>query len=639
MATLLPGLGGGTAGAQLQPGQLANSTTAPMAAQNVAAAAASGSIDTSPVMGKTGIAGTPGAQPGSSLPLPTVNPNVAFQNNVQAPASQTIQGGQGPTTNQPQPTVTQMLNTPAAPTTDLSKYGTQGTAAQPNNADIGKKINDAFNSVKDTPAPTDGAAARVAAADAMFKNAPETKPDPQAQFMDKYSNMNPVVKTMYDNINNLISSQSTRTSLVNEYTKLNTDMGLTADKLALVNINNIMKGTADDIRSEITKAGGFATESQVAALTGARNKVLINQASLLQDQITAKEDYVKQIMSLTQADYAEADKQVSEQIGLDEKVAEMQINLDNAAKDNYFKMLQFQQTADTAQTGQYDKNLTNLGGNYTAFASTIPDGMKPKVERLMGLAPGTLSNKDELAYLTASALKQQQLAQAGQKVQISLNNAGSLDQYRQALTDLAGARTLQAQANTVNSTIKSLYGTAASNPITAYRTASIWIGNVNAAYAKSIDPANANKGPSDLELIDAAVKLNNGGQQVTQVQVDALQKAIGWPGKITVEGGKVTGISGLLDTGTRTAIRDLATSNLVQKRIAAVDATTNINSALAQRGVSDSYSLPQLQAAMIPEGFINQGTAADGKTTVYLMPDKSIVDANGTKYDSEGNPI
>lgn len=633
---MLPGLGGGTGGVQLQPGQLANAAT-PANIQGSGKTALGTTIP--PLSG--------GAQPGATLPTPQMTNNLAPGGHTTALPGQNapagtpvLPGGVGPVTNQPAPTITQMMNTPQmnTPAEFAAKYGTAATTPDQTTA-TADKYNAAFNAVKNTAPPSNKGEALPAVTAAVAQNTPETTPNPQAQFMDAYAGMNPVVKTMYDNIQTLLSSQSTRTSLVDEFTKLNTDQGLPADKLALMNIDNVMKGTEDDIRNEITKAGGFATNSQVMALTASRNKVLMTQATALQDQITSKEDYVKQIMTLTQADYASADKQVSDQLGLDEKVADMQINLDNAATDNYFKMLGLQQTADAAQTTQNDKTLTSLGGDYTAFASTVPDGLKGKVESLMGLAPGTLSNKDELAYLTASSLKQQQLAQTGQKIQISLNNAGTLDQYRSALTDLAGARTMAAEANTVNSTIKSMYGTATANPITAYRNASIWIGNVNAAYAKSTDPTNVNKGASDLELMDAAVKLNNGGQQITQVQVDALQKSIGLPGKITVEGGKITGYSGILDSGTRSAIRDLATANLIQKRIGANTATASINQTLKSRGVSDTYNLPQLQAAMIPEGSTNTGTAADGMTTVYMMQDGSVQDANGTAYNQDGYPI
>lgn len=637
---MLPGLGGGTGGAQLAPGQLANAGTAKMALPDVSVGVAGQTVNTAPPAAPVASgAPTSGTGPTTTAPAPDMN-----QTTKQGMSAKDMSVATAGQTVQPPQTVTDLLNTPPQ---DVSHLAPFGTAAQANNPAtvqaLSDKYKDLYDKVQKQATPANGGEARDALTKAQGETkVAETPVNPEQQFMDGYANMNPVVKSLFDNIQKIVSPNTTKDNFVDAYKKMVPDPGvatLSDDQLKLLDYKKIMAGTEDEIAQEVQKSGGPISRAQLTAMVAARNKTLLTQASFLQDQIALKEDYVKQIMTLTQADQVEVDKQVSDHLGLDEKMIDVATNMDQAAKDNYFKQLQYQQTVDAAQVGQYDKTLTNTGSDYTAFASTIPDAMKGKVESLMGLAPGTLSNPNELAYLTASSLKQQQLSQAGQKIQISLNNAGSLDQYRQALTELAGARTNAAQATAVNSTIKSIYGTAAANPITAYRTASIWIGNVNAAYAKSSDPTNANKGPSDLELIDAAVKLNNGGQQVTQVQVDALQQAIGYPGKISVTGGKVTGISGLLDSGTRTAIRDLATSNLIQKRIGATEATDTINKTLNDRGTPSNYSLPELQAAMVPEGYTNSGTAADGQTTVYLMPDGSVVDANGANYDSDGNPI
>lgn len=404
---MLPGLGGGTGGVQLAPGQLANSTTAPLAAQNAAAATASGSVllpnTSAPLLSAPG-----GAQPGATLPTPQINPNANFNNNVGGAAGTpvgstgwsqygypgnpnntslaafdaynakqpNINGGVGPNgvvpgtsmpasstpppTNlptpqtqptlqlgangglppglTPMPTVTQMMNTPQMNTAAdfAAKYGTAATTPS-----LAQTTADKFNSLYSTPpknTPTNTGEAQTAITDATTNQDQQNQDknqNVQENFMDSYASMNPVLKTMFDQINTLFSQQSTRTSLVDEFTKLENDSGLQADKLALVNINNIMKGTQDEIAAELSKTGAPVSQAQLIAMTAARNKTLLLQASGLQDAITTKEDYIKQIMTLTQADQAEVDKQVSQQIGLDEKVAEMQINLDNAATQNY----------------------------------------------------------------------------------------------------------------------------------------------------------------------------------------------------------------------------------------------------------------------------------------------------------------
>jgi hypothetical protein len=51
----------------------------------------------------------------------------------------------------------------------------------------------------------------------------------------------------------------------------------------------------------------------------------------------------------------------------------------------------------------------------------------------------------------------------------------------------------------------------------------------------------------------------------------------------------------------------------------------------------DYGASPEQRNLQEPSGWTHKATAADGKTTIYLMPDKSIQDAQGNKYDSSGN--
>jgi len=55
--------------------------------------------------------------------------------------------------------------------------------------------------------------------------------------------------------------------------------------------------------------------------------------------------------------------------------------------------------------------------------------------------------------------------------------------------------------------------------------------------------------------------------------------------------------------------------------------------------VKDYGAPEQPQKLQEPSGWTHKGNAADGKTTIYLMPDKSIQDAQGNKFDANGNPL
>lgn len=300
--------------------------------------------------------------------LPTVNPNAAFQNNVQAPAAaptpaQTpapVQVNVNPAPQeQPKPATNAPGQSLAMPATgsvvDLlnaagqdssfaarqklaQQYGIQGytgTAAQ--NTELSKKYQEAYNANKSLPVPQTGAEAR-AVLGSYFDQTP-TQQDPQKSFFDEYMAMNPVVKTMYDAINHELSAPMTSMSFKDEFVKLQQEQGIPALNTELMNIRNIMDGTEDDIRNEITKAGGFATDSQVMAISAARNKTLLKQANILQQQLALKEDYVDQLMQFSEKDRATVDKEVQKKLGLTEKLASLQDKITSSAKENYVKIV------------------------------------------------------------------------------------------------------------------------------------------------------------------------------------------------------------------------------------------------------------------------------------------------------------
>lgn len=300
--------------------------------------------------------------------LPTVNPNAAFQNNVQAPAAaptpaQTpapVQVNVNPAPQeQPKPATNAPGQSLAMPATgsvvDLlnaagqdssfaarqklaQQYGIQGytgTAAQ--NIELSKKYQEAYNANKSLPVPQTGAEAR-AVLGSYFDQTP-TQQDPQKSFFDEYMAMNPVVKTMYDTINQQLSSTVTQQTFTDEYNSLLKEQGIPALQTELMNIRNIMDGTEDDIRNEITKAGGFATDSQVMAISAARNKTLLKQANILQQQLALKEDYVDQLMQFSEKDRATVDKEVQKKLGLAEKLASIQDKITSSAKENYVKIV------------------------------------------------------------------------------------------------------------------------------------------------------------------------------------------------------------------------------------------------------------------------------------------------------------
>src|SRR3990167_4696468 len=168
---------------------------------------------------------------------------------------------------------------------------------------ISKRYEEAFNTQKQQgyQTPTDAVGANT-----MFN---QFLPDQSAsKVANDFISQDPYLNSTIATYQNYMSQQEQRTSLVDEYSKLLKTSGIEAIDMDLINMKNVIEGTEDDIRTEITKAGGIATDSQVIALSNARNKQLIKNYNTLLETRNSKERYLDTVMNLTQQDRQEADR-------------------------------------------------------------------------------------------------------------------------------------------------------------------------------------------------------------------------------------------------------------------------------------------------------------------------------------------
>lgn len=254
------------------------------------------------------------------------------------------------------------------------QYGIQGyTGTAQQNQDLSKKYLDAYNANNKKAVPETGAQAS-SALDSYFQQNPqeETKQDPTKQFMDTYASMNPIEANIFQQLSTLASTQNNQQSFTDLYKQESDAQGIPALNLQLADMNKIMDGTEDDIRAEITNAGGFATESQVQALVGARNKNLIQQANYLTNVINSKNDYVDHIVSLTQADRQQVNDDLDRKLGITTTLANMADKMQSNAKDNYQSIIDSVGWAGLAQSLQGNPAQTKA------------------VESMFGLSPGEL---------------------------------------------------------------------------------------------------------------------------------------------------------------------------------------------------------------------------------------------------------
>lgn len=384
-----------------------------------------------------------------------------------------------------------------------AQFGIQnyrGTAAQ--NQELSKRFIEAFNELKGTQAPQTGAEARAAITSLKDSEGQKVQQDPTQQFMDIYASMNPIEANIFQQLSGLLSSTNTQQSLRDLYAQEVAAQGLPALNMELADINRIMEGTEDDIRAEITNAGGFATESQVQALTAARNKGLIKRANYLSNVIQAKNDYVDRIVSLTGADREQIDRDLTRKLGIAGTVLDLSQRMQDNARSNY-------------------QNIVDTGG-WSALASMTQNDpqRQQQVEQVLGLAPGSLSNQDFLAGM-------QEVEEWGTPFVLG----GSYVQQNSKTGEIRTAASLKSEGG---------------GGLTPYQLASFTAGlrddvrtdpdvkdfvAIRDGYERIKTGANLGTGPGDLAIIFGYMKMLDPTSVVRETEFSNAETAIGYAQK------------------------------------------------------------------------------------------------------------
>ena len=121
-----------------------------------------------------------------------------------------------------------------------------------------------------------------------------------------------------------MGEQNQRASLVEEYQSLLKESGVQELDTELLDMKQVIEGAEDDIRQEISAAGGLGTESQVLALTNARNKQLIKNYNALLETRNSKEKYLNTMMNLTVQDRQAADQRFDTMMNFGFQIADLQ---------------------------------------------------------------------------------------------------------------------------------------------------------------------------------------------------------------------------------------------------------------------------------------------------------------------------
>lgn len=337
----------GNSGTPGNPGANLNNYSAPGSAgtQPIAATGAAGRA----MNDSTGSGGTPGATPPVSPTVPNPSPT-----NVNATAG--LPGAPTPTnpflTSNPNDAAGAFgpnLNPPKTPSPTAAGLG---------------------NVPKNTPPPQSGSATGNTKEFMPPENNPIETPPPVQNFFDP--SVNKPMDEQIKNLMEIVNPQTTRDNLASEMSKITDEKNtLATEKLQLMNVKTIMAGTEQDIRDEITKANGFASNSQVLALTVARNATLLKDAQFLQDQVTAQQDMIANDTSMLASDKATAAQESTQRMGLLNYIQTNQTNQLNAYKDNI-------------------KTMINTPGGLTALAADPTHAAQ--AEQIMGYTHGTIAS-------------------------------------------------------------------------------------------------------------------------------------------------------------------------------------------------------------------------------------------------------
>lgn len=145
------------------------------------------------------------------------------------------------------------------------------------------------------------------------------------------------------------------------YNQLATQQGLPAIDQQIVDMQNLMNGTQDDIRKELTTANGFADEGQIIALADARNKVISKDLNNLLNIRQMKADYINQQVSLKQYDVNQAATNFDKMFGYVDKLTSLQNTINNSGFKNTLAYQTYVQKEQTAAFNTIDK-LSKEGG-------------------------------------------------------------------------------------------------------------------------------------------------------------------------------------------------------------------------------------------------------------------------------------
>jgi LysM repeat protein len=304
-------------------------------------------------------------------------------------------------------------------------------------------------------------------------------------------------------------AQQAPQNFISDYQNFANQLGVPALQAESINLQNVMNGTPADIEAEVTKAGGFMSQSQVYALSATRNKAIINQANLVQAQLQNAESTLSTETSLDQANYSAAEQQYNDTTGADTT------------------LIGLGQSAQSIATKNYTEIYNKSGPNGLAEMAEGNPTLQSYIEQAMGFSPGTLTvGSPQLTQADATFLPYQTQANANITAQAAVERANAMNVRAQVQT-VQGAQEIASsyeQSPAYQSMLKagpdlSVISTAASNP------SSVTDGDLTAAVNGLVQSASG--------LPEADISNITGGESLTDYAEKLAQGALGKGGQLS----------------------------------------------------------------------------------------------------------
>lgn len=217
-----------------------------------------------------------------------------------------------------------------------------------------------------TPPPTSAGAARGILANTIQPVAPTTA-------FTQLTETDPFFADLQKSVTEFLNPKKQRESLTQEYQRLTKQSGIDELDTELMDMRNVIDGTEDDIRNEITKAGGFATESQVQALTNSRNKQLIKNYNNLLQTRELKQNHLDTMIQLSKEDRQLASQEFDQRFNIVMQMQDYKMRMQENARQGYDRIV--------AQVGY--AGLQQMTGGDPYYTSLV--------EKTLGLGEGGLS--------------------------------------------------------------------------------------------------------------------------------------------------------------------------------------------------------------------------------------------------------